>query len=270
MAEPVRLTPTDRRLIDWAKRRTDARDSRRILLEGAKLVDEALRLEHPLEVVWVTPDALHKHRALCRSAQKVALRFSVVGEAAMRKVSDLETPPGIAAVAPEPVFRFRRPGDPLNLILAVAMVQDPGNLGTIIRTADFFGVDEVWLGPGSADPLAPKVIRGSMGASLRMPVRRVSDLVGEVRAFKEASVRVWAAVPRGGCASLRDIETLEPRILMVGAESRGLNERELSVAEGTVTISGVGRAESLNQAVAAGILIFLACGGAAGIIKSGE
>jgi len=172
----------------------------------------------------------------------------------MRWISELDTPPGIAVVCPQPGFVHRRPGDPFSLIVVLTLVQDPGNLGGIIRTADYFGVDELWLGPGSADPYGPKAVRGAMGATLRMPVLMPTDLPGRIGQFRQEGAEVWAAVAHETDTEMR-ISPSGSRILLLGGESRGLLPDEVSLADRKVSIPGARRSESLNLAVAAGILI---------------
>ena len=178
----------------------------------------------------------------------------------MNLVSDFETPPGIAVVASEPGFIHRKPGDPFSLIVAISLIQDPGNLGGVIRTADYFGADEIWLGRGSVDPYNPKVIRGSMGAIFRMPVLKPENFKGKIRDFKDNGAEVWAAVPHDANAE-RKIGAAGSRILLIGGESRGLGSDYIDIADKTVSIPGARRSESLNLAVATGILIYSATSG---------
>jgi len=175
----------------------------------------------------------------------------------MRWISTQDSPQGLAAGGPQPGHIFRRAGDPFSLIVALWLVQDPGNLGGVIRTADYFGVDEIWLGPGSADPYGPKALRGSMGAAFRMPVVRTTELGGRIARFRGEGAEVWAAVV-GDDRAETSIGASGARILMIGGESRGLEARELELADHRVRIPGARRSESLNLAVATGILVYLA------------
>jgi TrmH family RNA methyltransferase len=178
----------------------------------------------------------------------------------MKIISDVETPPGIAGVGPEPGFIFRNPGDPISLIVVLTKVQDPANLSGVIRTADYFGVDEVWLGSGSVDPFSPKCIRGAMGATFRMPVRKVEDLIGLIAEFKATGAEIWAAEAHSRESQIL-IASHGRRIILLGGESQGLDDIYLQIADKVITIKGSGRGESLNLAVAAGILIHDATAG---------
>ena len=229
-----------------------------MLLEGGKLIEEAMQADYPLEAVWFTAEFLGETpelvQRLTRAQPRIMRRISA---REMRRISSLETAPGIVAVAPEPEFQRCKPGDQVLLIVALALVQDPGNLGGVIRTADFFGVDELWLGEGSADPYNPKTIRGGMGALFRMPVFRLKNLKEEISAFRKAGAEVIAAVAHSDRAGV-EMPDRGTRLLLIGGESRGLTDEELALADRQVCIPGAGRSESLNLAVAAGILIHAA------------
>lgn len=258
---PVKtLTKFDRKLVKWGKRVGKREGEEGILLEGIKLVEEALTAGHPLIRAWYTM-ALHEaYPGLISRLVTVDCEVKPVSQRIMKSISDLETPPGIVAVAPQPGFIHRKSGDPFSLIVAISRIQDPGNLGGIVRTADYFGADEVWLGPGSVDPYSSKVIRGTMGATFRMPVLKRSDLIERIKVFRKAGARVWAAVAHDDKAAAR-ISSSGARILLMGGESGGLGGDYLEIADKSVSIPGAHRAESLNLAVAAGILIYGATSG---------
>jgi TrmH family RNA methyltransferase len=260
LAAAGRLTSSELKLIRWGKR-DGLRDSQRgILLEGSKLIEEALSAGHPLEAVWFTAEFAESTPNLIDRIRDAVPRIRQIPAREMQRISSLETPPGIVAIASEPGFIRHEPGDAISLIIILMQVQDPGNLGGVIRTADFFGVDEIWLGPGSADPYNPKTIRGGMGAVFRMPVIRVDNLGEKIGKFRDAGAKVWAAVARPEGAE-RSISASGARILLIGGESRGLSDAELELADHRVFIPGARRSESLNLAVAAGILIYNATTG---------
>jgi len=255
-----RLTPSEKRLIAWGKRIEKRNNESGILLEGDKLINEAMVSGHPLEAVWFT-DAYNKvNPALIAKLLDSEVQVRQINGRIMRELTELETPPGIVAVAPQPHFIFRKPGDPFSLIIVLSLVQDPGNLGNVIRTADYFGIDEVWIGKGSADPYRPKVLRGAMGASFRVPVVRPSNLVERLQSFQRDGADVWVAVAHDKNAKMA-IAMEGRRILVIGGESSGLSSDIIKVANHKVKIPGARRGESLNLGVAAGILIYNATAG---------
>lgn len=254
------LTPFEKKLLAWGKR-TGRRDGEKgIFLEGQKLAEEALYGGQSIKAAFYTPDFQASHAGLISQIESRDARMVLVSARFMKSISEMETPPGIILVASEPGFIYKQPGDSFSLIVAVSMVQDPGNLGGVIRTADYFGVDEIWLGPGSADPHNTKSIRGTMGAVLRMPVIRVADLTERIVRFKETGAEIWASLPHDLNAELK-IKPGGSRILLIGGESKGLSRKEAELADYTIRIPGARRSESLNLAVATGILIYSATSG---------
>jgi TrmH family RNA methyltransferase len=173
----------------------------------------------------------------------------LVTEEVMAAMSDTETAPGVLAVLPTPDLHWPEAPDFLLVLDAVA---NPGNLGTILRAASAAGVDGVLLGPDSVDPYNPKVVRGSMGAVLRLPVLTADwDEIGRL----SAGLDVWLAVAHDGMV-YTGVDWRRPSALVIGSESIGAGEPAGRLATGRVTIPMRAETESLNAAVAAGILLF--------------
>ncbi len=248
-----KISPLDRRLIDWAKRKRELKGTLGILLEGEKLLIEALNANLRFEAAWVSSSFIPDNKNLFDRLRNKGCSISEVSSRVMASISDLETPPGIVAAAHQPLIRLCEAGENWKFIVALFGAQDPGNTGGVIRTAEYFGADEVWLGLGSVDPYSPKVIRGSMGASLRLPVFR-GDIIPKIRQFKSAGAVVWGSVAHGKAEF--KLEPAAKRILMIGSESHGLADNEAALADRRVRIVRQGRGESLNLGVAAGILIY--------------
>ncbi|MBM3326883.1 MAG: RNA methyltransferase [Calditrichaeota bacterium] len=248
-----RLTSAERRLLRWGKREERRFGSLGMLLEGAKLVEEGLKEHLGLNCGWFTGEFAEDNRELLNRLRSVGCRIRPVSSRVMRQISDMETPPGIAVVSEQVDVRLRNPFDPFKLIVALIAAQDPGNLGGVIRTADYFGVDEVWLSVGSADPFGPKALRGAMGATFRVPVARFDDLRSQILRFKKYGAVIWAAVAHGKVET--NIIHSERMILLFGNESRGLSPDELKLADKRAKIAGAGRGESLNLGVAVGIMV---------------
>lgn len=167
----------------------------------------------------------------------------------MATMSDTETAPGVLAVlpiAPQPW-----PDQPA-LVVILDAIGNPGNLGTILRAASAAGASGVLLGPGSVDPYNPKVARGSMGALLRLPVRAVDwDEIGRLA----AGLDVWLAAARDGVAYTA-VDWRRPSAILIGGEARGAGADAERLATGRVTIPMHDATESLNAALAAGIILF--------------
>jgi TrmH family RNA methyltransferase len=204
-------------------------------VEGEKIVAELLAAGHPFESIYAT------------DAWAGRTTHRITGPD-MAKASHFPTPSPVLAVG-----RVSRatlaPGElESGLTLALDGVQDPGNVGTIIRIADWFGVDRVVLSPGCADLHSQKVIQASMGS-----FARVRCMVAELPASLSG-----LRAPVIGCAlEGRDVHGMGPlkdAVLVIGSEGRGLSGDVASILSYSVTIPGTGRAESLNAAVAAAII----------------
>ncbi|MCF7809938.1 RNA methyltransferase [bacterium] len=254
------LTRFDKKLIAWGKRIGKRDGEPGIFLEGIKLIDEAVAAGHPLKRAWFTSAFIEGYPSLITKLIESECEVIHVSARLMNSITSLDTPPGITAVASQPGFIHRKPGDPFSLIVAVTRLQDPGNLGGVSRTADYFGVDEVWLGPGSVDPYSPKAIRGSMGSVFRMPILKPNDFSQRIKKFQQAGAEVWAAVVDDENAE-RKVSPSGSRIIMVGGESAGICDKHLMLADKRICIPGAHRSESLNLAVATGILIYSATSG---------
>ena len=204
-------------------------------VEGEKIVAELLAAGHPFEQIYGTPAWAGR-------------KTHEIGPADMQRASHFPTPSPVLAVG-----RIRRaalaPRElALGLTLALDGVQDPGNVGTILRIADWFGLARVLLSPGCADLYSAKVIQASMGSFARVPTF-VAPL---------AAALAGCPVPVLGCAlEGADIHTLPvpaAAVIVIGSEGRGLSAEVAGLITAAVTIPRIGAAESLNAAVAAAIV----------------
>ena len=222
------------------------REQRRFTFEGPTMLREALAGGVAIEAVFVTQGA----------AQQLpptgAAGVFIVADAAMKRISDVETPSGIVAVAHIALAQLDDLLETDGPLLYLAGVADPGNAGTLMRSAEAFGASGVIFGEGAVDPYNPKVVRGSMGSIFRMPVciGNGSDVV------ERAHVRQWKVV--ASAASGVPIETFifPPRaIYAIGNERRGTTAA-LPAADATLAITQIGASESLNAAVAGSIVLY--------------
>ncbi len=181
--------------------------------------------------------------------QQLPVPPQLVSEPVMAAMSDTKTPPGLLLVLPiQPIPMQPRP----NLLLILDGVTNPGNLGTMLRTAAAAGVDGVLLGPNCVDAYNPKVVRGGMGAHLRLPLAALS---WEEIAAQVAHMQVWLADVAAGVAYTA-VDWRQPSALVVGSEAWGVGEMANRVANGRLTIPMYTATESLNAAMAAGIILF--------------
>ncbi len=176
-----------------------------------------------------------------------------VSESVMAAVSPMETPQGVVftcAMAPPPLPTCLEPGR----YLVLDGIQDPGNTGTILRTADAFDCRAVFLLPGCADLYSPKTLRSAMGAHFRS-AQWSCTLEDAAALFRAAGVPLYAAALGPDTADVRRVD-LTSAALVIGSEGRGVSPQALAACQGTVQIPMSGRCESLNAAVAAAILLW--------------
>ena len=176
-----------------------------------------------------------------------------VSESVMAAVSPMETPQGVVftcAMAPPPLPTCLEPGR----YLVLDGIQDPGNTGTILRTADAFDCRAVFLLPGCADLYSPKTLRSAMGAHFRS-AQWSCTLEDAAALFRAAGVPLYAAALGPDTADVRRVD-LTSAALVIGSEGRGVSPQALAACQGTLQIPMSGRCESLNAAVAAAVLLW--------------
>lgn len=217
------------------------------LLETTRLVLEAMACGWELSEIFATSEWLAQHGPL------PGHEVTEVASGIFGPLVTTESPEGIVAVARLPVER-PIPFAPRSWYVLVEALQDPGNLGTIIRTADAVGLDAVLTGPGTVDPFSPKVVRGSMGAIFHLPVLVRRDLGEDLELLKQQGVRVLAAAHGG--RSLYDLELTGSLAWVIGNEGTGLSPEMKAAADEVVSIPMPGRAESLNAAMAAAVCLY--------------
>ncbi|MBV2351555.1 RNA methyltransferase [Synechococcus sp. HK05] len=223
-----------------------------LLLEGTHQVQELLRLGLQPEQLLATPAWIERHGALLADQ---ALPLQPVGEEVMEAVATTDHPDGVVATLAREALPVAR-GDGA-FVLALDQLQDPGNLGTLLRTALAAGVDEVWLG-GGADPLQPKVLRASAGAALALPLLRLTDRSGLLPLLQRAAAegrQLAATLVHATAQPYWQLEWTRPTVLLLGNEGAGLHPQLADLATHRVTIPHSAAVESLNVAVAAAPLL---------------
>jgi TrmH family RNA methyltransferase len=264
-AQPAPETITSRRnpLVGQLRALHQAKGRREqglLLLEGTHLLQEVLRLGLAPQRILATPAWIERHGALLAPAPG-PLPLQPVGEAVLEAVATTEHPDGVvltlaAAALPPPAAAAQ-------FVLALDQLQDPGNLGTLLRTALAAGVEATWLG-GGADPWQPKVLRSSAGAALALPLQREADRAGLLPRLENARAaghQLVATLVEGSSAAAEapipywQLDWTRPTVLLLGNEGAGLHPELAALATHRVTIPHSAAVESLNVAVAAGPLL---------------
>ncbi|MFP7253558.1 RNA methyltransferase [Terribacillus goriensis] len=225
------------------KRKKERTKSNTFLVEGFHLTEEAIKAG------W-TIDQLILREETEQPEWASELEPVRVSDHVFKAITETETPQGIAAVVQMQDKKLKRH----NRILLLDAVQDPGNLGTIIRTADAAGYDAVYLGEGSADRYNDKVIRATQGSIFHLPVL-TADLALLLPELQESGYTVWAAALEGA-VDYRDLAAPKKTALLVGNEGAGIDKRLIAQSDMAVKIPIFGKAESLNVSIAAGILLY--------------
>jgi TrmH family RNA methyltransferase len=241
------------RLARSLQRKKDRVAQGRFLAEGTRLIETAESAGQRPALVFYERSGLDKDTRLRQLVARLARRTTELYEvngAVMRSLAGTETPQGIVAVYPLPALE---PEPAPGLILVLDQVRDPGNVGAILRTAWGAGVQSVLLAPGTADAFNPKVVRAAMGAHFYVPI--LSRTWDEIAAVLAPIPRVYLA-ESDGANDYAAVDWTVPCALIIGGEAEGAGEQARALARITIHIPMPGRAESLNAAVAAGILLF--------------
>lgn len=233
----------------WQKLAEDARYRRakkRALIEGPHLLAAALAHGHKPIALLATEQAM-TNSEIRRLVEQSGVNPVLLSTGVFRRVVDAENPPGIAAeiAFPQPM---ERGGDAVFL----EGIQDPANVGAILRSAAAFGVGAIVLDRGCADPWSPKALRAGMGGHFRLQLRDTKDLGAEIDAFDGTTV---CTVPRDGVA-LAKAPLEGPVAWIFGAEGRGVRDETAQRADVRVTIPMAAGSESLNVAAAAAICLY--------------
>jgi RNA methyltransferase, TrmH family len=223
------------------------------VVEGVRLVEEALIAGWPVDLVLYSAQLSARGQELLDGLAAAGAELAEVPEALMDSLSGTDTPQGLLAV-----FGTRRMALPevLDFALIADNLRDPGNLGTLLRTAAAAGAQAALLSPGTTDAFAPKVLRAGMGAHFRLPVLHLGwEQIHSACKDRPQALRVFMAEASAGAACW-DQDLRQPLALLVGSEADGPSPEGRALADQPVAIPMPGASESLNAAIAAGILLF--------------
>ncbi len=230
------------------------------LVDGWRWLEEALALSEPPEIVCATPGAARSpaEAGLLDRARERAREFVEVTPQQLGRLTESVTAPGVAALVrwrPLAIETLVANLPPRGAALLVALdaVGDPGNAGTIVRSADWFGAGGIVFGAGAVEPTNPKVVRATMGSLFHLPIADVADTAGALARVREAGFS-----PVGAALDGEDLPVFrwpERALLVVGNEASGIRPDVMAAVDRRVRIPRFGSAESLNAAVAAAVLM---------------
>lgn len=238
------------------KKKKRFRDSEKVfLIEGVRMfreVPEGLLLE-----IYVTQDFYEKEKQLVEEKKKASgAMMEILADSVFEYVSDTKTPQGILCVARQMEDKLEEiSGGDHPLLLVLDNLQDPGNLGTIMRTAEAAGVTGIIMSRDCVDIYNPKTIRSTMGSVFRVPFAYAEDLRSAIIDLQKKKISFYAAHLEGICA-YDEISYLGKSAFLIGNEGNGLREEIAECADEYIKIPMCGQVESLNAAVAAAVLMF--------------
>ena len=243
----------------WLKRfrfalRDTPEEGAPIGVEGPRLVEEAFRSRLRVEALLVS-SAGERHLSRLKPHLDTTVRLLRCSDRLFASASGTEAPQGIAALVHPRSFRWEDllAGNPLVILLVG--VQDPGNVGTAIRSAEAFGATGAVACRGTAHPLAPKALRASAGSAFRLPLIAGVELEQGLAMLRDAGLRIYAA-SLAGELSPQDTDLRKPAALLIGNEAAGLPTEIESAADARLRIPLAAGVESLNAAVAASVLLY--------------
>lgn len=251
-----------RRLLADAKFR---RREQAFVIEGARLCDDAVRSGVPMETALITAEARRRYPETVARVEQAAVHTLAVTAELADYLSQTKTAQGLICVC-HPLDNCRS----LDKIIdedvystfkdkkwmALEAVRDPGNVGTVIRTAEALGIGGLILSADCCDVYSPKVLRGSMGGVFRLPIYETADLPQTLRRLTQSGLPTWACVPNREAVSVVSAPLGDGSVCVIGNEANGLTAEAVAACGGQLTVPMAGRAESLNAAVAAALVLW--------------
>lgn len=224
----------------------------KFLVEGLKNVEEGLNSHFNCEIILSTFEFAEQHKSLLSKAKQKKIRIEIIRSQDFTRISETKSPQGIAAIFNYAKLNFYPEKTESKILVFLDNISDPGNLGTIIRTCDWFGINEILISKNSVDYLNPKAVRASMGSIFHVDV------------FENIESNVLIKLQNQGfdviCSDLDGKDLFEFKfpnkyVIVLSSESSGPSEEIRNLADEVITIPKFGQAESLNVAIACGIIL---------------
>jgi RNA methyltransferase, TrmH family len=250
------LTSTQNPLIKQIKKLQSAKERREaqlFLVEGTHLIQEACAVNYPLATLCHTADWQTRHPELWSIAVGICDRVESVSDEVMKAIATTVNPDGVLAIAPR--LALTEPVIPADLTIALSTIQDPGNLGTMIRTATAAGANGLWVSQDSVDLDNPKVLRASAGQWFRLAMGVSDNLHELVTNYKQQGVQIVSTSSHTE-TSYWDVDLRSPTLILLGNEGAGLSPELAALADIRVKIPMAAAVESLNVATAAALILY--------------
>ena len=251
------LTSIQNPLVKQARKLHRAKERQKqnlLLLEGTNSIAAACQVDYKLDIIFCTDRWRENHSLLCSNITKRGFQLQLVSEEVLNAIATTVNPDGVVAIAPrrtkqEPVVAQTKLG------IALERIQDPGNLGTIIRSAVATGVDSLWLSNESVDIHNPKVLRASVGEWFRLPIATQQNLTEVVTQHQKHGVQIIATTSTTE-KNYWDVDFIRPSLILLGNEGAGLSDELINLADERVKIPLLNNVESLNVAIATALILY--------------
>lgn len=244
-----------KQVVQWQTKSKERKKDKIFIAEGFKMYEEAP--ESWIQEVYLSEASLEKAGEDTQTGRKLAkIRYETVSQEVFARMSDTRTPQGILTVLRQPEYRIENLLEkPSPLLLLLEDIQDPGNLGTILRTGEGAGISGVIMTKQTVDIFNPKTIRSTMGSVYRVPFVYVKELETIIRELHKYQIKTYAAHLQGK-EYYDDLSFREPTAFLIGNEGNGLRQSTADLADAYLKIPMEGQVESLNAAIAASLLIY--------------
>ncbi len=222
----------------------------KFLIEGEKIVREGIQSEYNCEIIFVTKQFVEENKKIISKLQNGKFRLEILSNSDFSKLTDTVNPQGIAAVINHPVSKRKIDSD---LVVCLDNISDPGNLGTIIRNCDWFGIRDLVLVNNCADPYNPKAIRSSMGSIFHLNIFTEFEFEKDFKKLFALGYKLIFTDTKG-----EDIDSFSftgKIIITFSNEANGPSENIKSLSQTRITIPRIGKAESLNVASASAVIL---------------
>jgi len=232
----------------------DREENRSFIIEGVRLAEEAIRTELRPSFVLFSSQLSSRGREILDKLSGQNCEIEEITPELMDRISDTQTSQGILMVLPS---IETQPGNSYTFVLALDMVRDPGNMGTLLRSAAALGVDAVILTPESADPYSPKVLRSAMGAHFKLPITTMSpvEILAYCKTFNSPALEILLADSEKGRICWEE-DLTRPMCVVIGGEAAGAGNNLRKIADNSCRIPMLETTESYNAAIAGSILMY--------------
>ncbi|MGB7201573.1 MAG: RNA methyltransferase [Pyrinomonadaceae bacterium] len=255
MKEFERITSRDNRRLVNARKVRDGKVTDLIFIEGKRLVEEALRSRLEIVECFVSDEFLND--PVLKDLEKQTSSIAALQEKLFDSIADTDSPQGIVLIAKRPSSsqNFEIGGSQLPLVLCLNEINNPSNLGAVLRTAEAAGVTKVMISNNSADPFSPKALRASMGSAFRLNITTGCEFDEAIQSAVKNNLHTVGA-DASSTRNYTDVDWTKPRMLVIGSEAHGLSPEQKETLDELVCIPMANGVESLNLAVSVGVLLF--------------